>query len=40
VAELEARVEEQEKAIRRVLTLLVDWIENGEGPPDYRHRAA
>ncbi len=40
VAEMEARLEEQEKAIRRVLTLLVDWIENGEGPPDYRHRAA
>lgn len=40
VTELETRLEEQEKAIRRILTLLVDWIENGEGPPDYRHRAA
>lgn len=40
VAALEARLEEQENAIRRVLTLLVDWVENGEGPPDYRHRAA
>src|SRR3546814_2158428 len=40
VADLEARLEEQENAIRRVLTLLVDWVENGQGPPDYRHRAA
>jgi putative secretion ATPase (PEP-CTERM system associated) len=26
---LEARIEEQEAAVRRVLTLLVDWVENG-----------
>lgn len=30
VASLEARVEEQDAALRRVLTLLVDWVE-GEG---------
>ena len=40
VASLEARLEEQERAIRRVLTLLVDWVENDESPPSYRHHAA
>ena len=29
IAALEARLEEQEAALRRVLTLLVDWVENG-----------
>jgi type II secretory pathway predicted ATPase ExeA len=30
IAALEARVEEQEAALRRVLTLLVDWVEAGD----------
>ncbi|MEP9402330.1 ExeA family protein [Sphingomonas sp. VNH70] len=34
VAMLEARVEEQEAALRRVLTLLVDWVEGDERRPD------
>ena len=38
VAALEAKVEEQEAALRRVLTLLVDWVEAGE--PGYRSNAA
>ena len=38
VAALEARLEEQERALRRVLTLLVDWVENE--PVSYRHNAA
>src|SRR3546814_17436213 len=38
VADLEARLEEQANALRRVLTLLVDWVENGQGQPDYRHQ--
>ncbi|QNQ10960.1 AAA family ATPase [Sphingomonas alpina] len=41
IAALEERVEEQEAALRRVLTLLVDWVE-GEGSPDIasvRHAA-
>jgi general secretion pathway protein A len=33
IASLEARVEEQDAALRRVLTLLVDWVE-GEGSHD------
>lgn len=33
IAALEARVEEQERALRRVLTLLVDWIEGEEERP-------
>ncbi len=40
VSLLEARVEEQERALRRVLTLLVDWVENGSQPVSYRHNAA
>lgn len=40
VALLEQRLEEQDRAIRRVLTLLVDWVENGEQPPSFRHNAA
>lgn len=31
---LEARVEEQEAALRRVLTLLIDWIESDGARPD------
>ncbi|MBD8676967.1 ExeA family protein [Sphingomonas sp. CFBP 13720] len=34
IAVLEARVEEQEAALRRVLTLLVDWVEGEERRPD------
>ncbi len=30
IAELEARFEEQDAALRRVLTLLVDWVESGD----------
>ena len=40
VAALEARLEEQEAALRRVLTLLVDWVENGQQAPGYRTNAA
>lgn len=40
VASLEARVEEQEAALRRMLTLLVDWVENDADPVSYRHNAA
>jgi putative secretion ATPase (PEP-CTERM system associated) len=40
VAGLEARLEEQDAALRRVLTLLVDWVENGAEPVSYRHNAA
>jgi putative secretion ATPase (PEP-CTERM system associated) len=38
VAALEARLAEQEAALRRVLTMLVDWVENGE--PGLRSNAA
>ena len=35
LAELEARLEEQDVALRRVLTLLVDWVEADQSPrPD------
>ncbi len=34
LAALEARVEEQETALRRVLTLLVDWVESDSQRPD------
>ena len=40
VAALEARIEEQEGALRRVLTLLVEWVENEAAPVSYRHNAA
>jgi len=33
IAALEARIDEQDAALRRVLTLLVDWVE-GERQPD------
>ena len=32
VADLEARMEEQDAALRRVLTLLVDWVEADQAP--------
>jgi general secretion pathway protein A len=35
IAELEARVELQDKALRRVLTLLVDWVESDADKPEY-----
>jgi len=31
IAELETHLKEQDEALRRVLTLLVDWVETGEG---------
>jgi hypothetical protein len=40
VAALESRLEEQEVALRRVLTLLVDWVEGEGAPMSYRHNAA
>jgi putative secretion ATPase (PEP-CTERM system associated) len=40
VASLEAQLEEQERALRRVLTLLVDWVERDSQPVSYRHNAA
>ena len=40
IAALETRLDEQEIALRRVLTLLVDWVENGQQLPVYRHNAA
>jgi putative secretion ATPase (PEP-CTERM system associated) len=39
VAQLESRLEEQEVVLRRVLTLLVDWVESAEAP-GYRSNAA
>ncbi|MCP8892240.1 ExeA family protein [Sphingomonas faeni] len=35
IAELEARVELQDMALRRVLTLLVDWVESDDAKPEY-----
>ena len=40
LAALEIRLEEQEVALRRILTLMVDWVENGQQAPSYRHNAA
>ncbi|MDT9597757.1 XrtA/PEP-CTERM system-associated ATPase [Sphingosinicella rhizophila] len=40
VASLEARLEEQDVALRRVLTLLVDWVEGGQAAPSYHTNAA
>ena len=40
IAMLEAKLVEQDAALRRVLTLLVDWVENGGREPDYRASAA
>jgi general secretion pathway protein A len=39
VAALEARVNEQEVIVRRVLTLLVEWVENGQQAPGYTNAA-
>ncbi|MEA3037106.1 MAG: ral secretion pathway protein [Sphingomonadales bacterium] len=39
VATIEARLDEQEKAVRRVLTLLVEWVENGHQAPGYTNAA-
>ncbi len=40
IAALEARAEEQEATLRRVLTLLVDWVEGGNPETAYRTNAA
>ncbi|MBX9814225.1 MAG: general secretion pathway protein, partial [Sphingomonas sp.] len=34
VAALEARIDEQDAALRRILTLLIDWIEGDGQRPD------
>lgn len=39
VAALEARMEEQEAVVRRVLTLLIEWVENGQQAPGYTNAA-
>jgi putative secretion ATPase (PEP-CTERM system associated) len=39
VAALEARAEEQEAMLRRVLILLVDWVENSQEPARRTHAA-
>ena len=39
LAQLESRLEEQDIVLRRVLTLLVEWVENSEAP-GYRSNAA
>jgi putative secretion ATPase (PEP-CTERM system associated) len=39
LAALEARADEQERAVRRVLTLLVEWVENGQQAPGYTNAA-
>jgi putative secretion ATPase (PEP-CTERM system associated) len=40
LAALEARAEEQEALLRRVLILLVDWVENAQEPAYHRTHAA
>jgi hypothetical protein len=40
IAALEARAEAQEATLRRVLTLLVDWVENAQEPAYHRTHAA
>jgi len=40
IAALEARAEEQEATLRRVLTLLVDWVEGGNPEMAYRSNVA
>ena len=32
IAALEARLEEQERTVRHVLTMLIEWFESGQGP--------
>ena len=39
LAQLESRLEEQDVVLRRVLTLLVEWVENSDAP-GYRSNAA
>jgi general secretion pathway protein A len=39
IAALEARIDEQEAIVRRVLTLLVQWVENGQQAPGYTNAA-
>ncbi|MDB5692891.1 MAG: ral secretion pathway protein [Alphaproteobacteria bacterium] len=39
IAALEARTDEQEVIVRRVLTLLVQWVENGQQAPGYTNAA-
>jgi putative secretion ATPase (PEP-CTERM system associated) len=39
IAALEARMDEQEVIVRRVLTLLVEWVENGRQAPGYTNAA-
>jgi general secretion pathway protein A len=39
IAALESRVDEQEVIVRRVLTLLVEWVENGQQAPGYTNAA-
>jgi general secretion pathway protein A len=39
IAVLESRVDEQEVIVRRVLTLLVEWVENGQQAPGYTNAA-
>jgi putative secretion ATPase (PEP-CTERM system associated) len=40
IAALEARLDEQDAILRRVLSLLVEWIEEGQPGADYRTNAA
>ena len=40
IAALETRAEAQEASLRRVLTLLVDWVENSQEPAYHRTHAA
>jgi putative secretion ATPase (PEP-CTERM system associated) len=40
IAMLETRVEEQDIALRRVLSLLVSWVEGGQADKSVRHNAA
>jgi general secretion pathway protein A len=39
VATIEGRLDEQEAIVRRVLTLLVEWVENGQQAPGYTNAA-
>jgi putative secretion ATPase (PEP-CTERM system associated) len=39
IAALEARADEQEVIVRRVLTLLVEWVDNGQQAPGYTNAA-
>ena len=33
MGKLEAKVQEQEVILRRVLNLMIEWLENGDAPP-------